>query len=141
MDTRNETTKGIAYIIFSAVIYGCMPILAKTLYASGVTPLSLVLLRNALALPFLFAITAAGGKLRLGARTMAKVGLGGLLGSTLTPLLLFSSYAYMSSGAATTVHYVYPIFVMLICVLGFRERLSLVKLVCLLLSSAGVALL
>ena len=40
-------------MILSAVIFGCMPLGANFLYAQGVTPMSLVFLRNLLSLPVL----------------------------------------------------------------------------------------
>ena len=45
--------KGYLYAMLSAVIYGCMPLMAKYIYAEGVTPTTLVFLRNLLALPSL----------------------------------------------------------------------------------------
>ena len=41
--------KGYILTIISAVIYGFMPLMAKSIYAEGVNALSLVFLRNALA--------------------------------------------------------------------------------------------
>ena len=52
---------GYMYAIISAIIYGCMPIMAKYIYADGVNALTLVFLRNFLALPVL-AILAFSNK-------------------------------------------------------------------------------
>jgi drug/metabolite transporter (DMT)-like permease len=38
--------KGYIFAIFSAVIYGCMPLMAKYIYDDGVNPFTLVFLRN-----------------------------------------------------------------------------------------------
>ena len=43
---RYNTLKGCAFAIISAVIYGSMPLMAKYIYADGVTPFTLVFLRN-----------------------------------------------------------------------------------------------
>ena len=45
--------KGYIAVILSAVLYGCMPLMAKYVYADGVNPMTLVFLRNFLALPAL----------------------------------------------------------------------------------------
>ena len=45
-----KTLKGCIFAVISAVIYGCMPLMAKYIYADGVTPLTLVFLRNLFAL-------------------------------------------------------------------------------------------
>jgi len=42
----NQTVKGYLFAVLSAVIYGCMPLMAKHIYADGVNPLTLVFLRN-----------------------------------------------------------------------------------------------
>ena len=43
---RSKTIKGCIFAVLSAVIYGCMPLMAKYIYADGVTPFTLVFLRN-----------------------------------------------------------------------------------------------
>ena len=45
--------KGSVYAVISAIIFGCMPIVAKYLYAEGCNPVSLVVYRYSLALPVL----------------------------------------------------------------------------------------
>ena len=48
---RGQIIKGYLLVIFSAVIFGCMPLMVKGLYADGVNSLSVVLLRNLLSAP------------------------------------------------------------------------------------------
>ena len=48
---RRTPWLGYLCVILSAVIFGCMPLGANFLYAQGVTPMSLVFLRNLLSLP------------------------------------------------------------------------------------------
>ena len=55
-----------------------------------------------------------------------------------TPLLLFQSYRYIPSGMATTIHFVYPILVLLGCVVFYRERLTVKKSVCAALCLLGI---
>ena len=50
---KSKLIKGYIFAVASAVIYGCMPLMAKYIYADGVSPFSLVLFRNAFALPAL----------------------------------------------------------------------------------------
>ena len=47
---RKSTGIGYLFAIISAVIYGSMPLMAKYIYADGVTPMTLVFLRNALSI-------------------------------------------------------------------------------------------
>lgn len=46
---RKKIVLGYVYALLSAVIYGCMPLMAKLIYADGVNPMTLSFLRNALA--------------------------------------------------------------------------------------------
>lgn len=65
--------KGYLYIILSAVIYGCMPMAAKFIYADGVSSLCLGFLRNLLAVPILALLAVKSGQpLRIG-KKLSKV--------------------------------------------------------------------
>ncbi|MEA5135476.1 MAG: DMT family transporter [Candidatus Fimivivens sp.] len=132
--------KGCAYIIVSAVIFGCMPLMAKNIYAEGVNAISLVLLRNVLAMPVLYLLLRAK-KINIwpsNKGAVKRITLLGLYGSVLTPALLFYSYNYVSSGMATTLHFVYPVFVLLGCAVFFHDKIGLVKGCSVLLGSIGM---
>lgn len=131
--------KGCAYIILSAIIFGCMPLMAKTIYAQGVNAISLVLLRNVLALPvFYLLLRIKNIKVCPEKGALKRITLLGLYGSVLTPALLFYSYNYISSGTATTLHFVYPVFVLLGCALFFHDKIGWVKGCCVLFCSLGM---
>lgn len=133
--------KGCTYIILSAVIFGCMPLMAKSIYAQGVNAISLVLLRNVLALPVLYLLLRAKKiDVRPTKRMAKRVVLLGLYGSVLTPALLFYSYNYISSGMATTLHFVYPVFVLLGCAVFYHDKIGPVKGLCVLFCSIGMVL-
>ena len=53
MMSKQKDFLGYIYAMASAVINGCMPIMAKYIYADGVSPLSLVFFQTFLALPSL----------------------------------------------------------------------------------------
>ena len=133
------STKGALYVILSAVIFGCMPLMSKFIYQGGVNAITLVLLRNALALPALAVILAIKKEPMAVTWVQAKkLTLLSLVGIMLTPVLLFSSYNFIPSGMATTVHFVYPVFVLVLCVVFWKEKLSIGKLMCVLLCTAGI---
>ena len=99
--------KGYFYVIGSAIIFGCMPLGAKIVYANGVNPISLVFYRNVLAIPVMIMIVKAGkDNLKITPGDFGKLVILAILGSVLTPMLLYSSYNYISSGASTTLHFV-----------------------------------
>lgn len=141
MKSRQKQLAGYACAILSAVIYGCMPIMAKYIYADGVTPMTLVLLRNALALPSLALLALLQKKtLKRPLRQILPLGIPALFGCVLTPVLLFSSYVFIASGTATVFHFVYPCFVLLIGLAFLRKKISPAVIVSVMLCLIGVLL-
>lgn len=127
--TRN-TIRGYIFIILSAVLFGCNPLLVTFLNREGLNSISLVVLRNLLSLPFLAALAfRQNHSLRISMEAMLSIAGIGLVGSCITPALLSSSYAYIASGTATVFHFVYPAVVVLAGVLFFRERIAVNNLV------------
>lgn len=142
--------KGYLYAALAAAAYGTNPIFAKPLYADGMNPDSVLLLRYLLALLLMGAIIllqSIGKKGRsirqafgIQRHTLPQLVLMGLLMSA-SSILLFMSYNYMPVGIASTLLFCYPIMVAVIMTLCFHERLSWLVVGCLALASAGVALL
>lgn len=60
---------------------------------------------------------------------------------TMSALLLFWGFAYASSGVATTIHFLYPVLVMLIMTSFFHEKFSWLTMAAVILAVGGVALL
>lgn len=133
--------KGYLYAILSAVIYGCMPLMAKYIYDDGVSPMTLVLLRNALALPVLAVLAYRQSKsLKIPAGALPSLGICSLMGCCVTPILLFSSYRFIASGTATVFHFIYPAVVVLAGMLLLGKKVSWANLFCVLLCVLGIAL-
>lgn len=134
--------KGNLLIMFSAVMFGCMPLVAKTIYQNGGNPITLTLMRNVLSLPFLFILMKREQQRNADVLHPLPFGKMALLalGFSSTPLLLFCSYNYISSGMATTIHFVYPIFVVVCCVFVFRQPPNAIKIICTLLCTVGILL-
>lgn len=138
---KSKIIKGYACAICSAVIYGCMPLMAKQIYAQGISPMTLVLLRNLLAVPVL-AILAyfSGSTLKIPIKAIPSISLIALLGCCLTPVLLFSSYSYIPSGTATVFHFVYPAVVVLVGMLFLGQRINVGNMISVALCVIGIAL-
>ncbi len=141
MTSKRRIVLGYAYSILSAVIYGCMPVMAKYIYAEGVNPLTLVFLRNFLALPSLAVLALRQKKaLKCPARSILPLSIPAFFGCVMTPLLLFSSYTFIASGTATVFHFVYPCLVLLIGLIFLRKKLVAGTLVSVLMCLAGILL-
>jgi len=132
--------KGYILIILSAVIFGFMPIGAKIVYEGGGNSFSLVFYRSVFALPTLFILILRKKDVSMSItkEEFKKITILVVGGLALTPILLFSAYNYISSGTATVVHFVYPIFVLLGCAIFFGEKINNIKRICVVLCMAGI---
>lgn len=136
---NKQQVKGYIFVLVSAVIYGCMPLMAKYIYADGANPLTLVFLRNLLALPSLAILALINDKtLKVPFKVLPPLSLVSLLGCTITPILLFSSYQYLASGTATVFHFIYPAVVVLCELLIFKKKARLGNILGVILCISGI---
>ena len=136
-----KAIKGCVFAVLSAIIYGCMPLMAKHIYNDGVNPITLVFLRNVFSLAPL-AILAYGEQktLKIPSSLLPSIGMISLLGCCITPILLFSSYRFIPSGLATVYHYAYPSFVVIAEILFLRKRIRPSGIVSVLLCALGIGM-
>ncbi|EGO62479.1 DMT family transporter [Acetonema longum] len=134
-----NTYKGILLTTLSAVLFGVTPVLTSLTYSLGGTPETVTFFRNLFAIPALFLpLYLKKIPLSLPWPVLRDIALYGIIGGGITTLLLYMSYPYVGIGAATTLHFLYPVFVCLICRIFFKERLSLRKIMVLLIAGAGM---
>ncbi|MDU2158778.1 DMT family transporter, partial [Clostridium sp.] len=133
--------KGILFTILSAIIFGFTPALANITYEFGNNSLSMTFFRNLLAIPILFFILKYKRiSLKVEKKELKHIFILSLIGVALTTALLYSSYSYIGVGVATTLHFMYPIFVALACRFIFNETLGKRKVLSLVMAFLGVAL-
>jgi drug/metabolite transporter (DMT)-like permease len=136
---KSNVVKGYLYSVLSAVIYGLMPLMAKFIYAEGVNAMTLVFLRNLLALPSLALLAYWQQKsLKVEKKAFYSIGLLSFLGCSLTPFLLFLSYQYLPSGTATVFHFVYPSLVVIFGFFFLKQKVGKGTLVSILLCFLGI---
>ena len=134
-------TCGYLFAVLSAVIYGCMPLMSKYIYAEGVNAMTLVFLRNFLALPSLGVLAFLERKsFKIPLKNFLGISGLSLLGCSLTPVLLFSSYNFLSGGTATVFHFVYPALVVLISIVFLKKKIQLGTIISVILCFVGIAL-
>ena len=119
-----ERVKGIAYALVSSSTFGLIPMFAIPPMREGMLVNSVVFYR------FLFSSLAVGAvlllrgsSLRVNRRELRFLIVLGLLYAA-TSLVLTSSYVYIPSGTATTIHFLYPVVVSVVMSLVFKERAS-----------------
>ncbi|MDD6762333.1 MAG: DMT family transporter [Clostridiales bacterium] len=132
-------TKGKLLLIISAFIYGILPVLAAIAYRGGVNGITLTFLRSSISIPVLYAmIRADGRRLHLSRSVMRRVIILGIFGGALPILLLYLSYHYIATGLATTLHFVYPLIIVLSSAVIYHEKLSGVTLGAVVFVTVGI---
>ena len=116
-----------------------MPLMAKHIYADGINPLTLVFLRNILALPSLAILALLEKKtLKIPLKSIPIISLISLFGCALTPVLLFYSYNYIATGTATVLHFIYPSLVVVIGIIFLKKRPSILTVISVCLCFVGI---
>lgn len=135
-----KTLKGYLYAVLSAIIYGCMPLMAKHIYADGVNSMTLVFLRNFFSLIPLAVLAYQEEKnLRVPLKLLPSISLVAMLGCCVTPILLFSSYQYIPSGTATVFHFIYPAVVVIAEILFLKNKPQAGNLISVFLCILGIS--
>ena len=136
-----KTAKGYLFAVLSAIIYGSMPLMANYIYADGVSPMTLVFLRNLFAIVPLAILAYQEKKtLKVPKELLPSISLISLFGCCITPTLLFYSYQFIASGTATVIHFSYPAMVVIAQVLFLKKKVMHASIVSVVLCVVGVSL-
>lgn len=132
--------KGIVLTMLSSITFGFAFTLGPMTYGSGGSnPVTLTFLRNFLSLPFLLLIVLFFKiDLRITKNQFKNLVILGFVGNAITTLMLNIAFAHIDVGIVTPIHFTYPIFVTLGCVLFFNEKLSNQKIIALVIAMCGI---
>lgn len=137
----NGKAKGYILGAIAAAAYGMNPLFALPLYQAGMDPDSVLFFRYLFAIPILgIMIKTRGRNFKIQQKEILPLIALGLL-VALSSLTLFQSYNFMDAGIASTLLFVYPIMVALIMVAFFKEKMTLLTILCILMVLGGIALL
>lgn len=134
-------TKGILFAIISAIAYGTNPLGALMLYSEGLNVNSVIFYRFSFAVITLLCFMLfrkISFKISLKELSILLF-LGFLFG--VSALSLFNSFLYMDAGLASTILFIYPIFVAIIMALFFKEKNSIITILSIIFAFLGVVLL
>lgn len=140
---KNKVVIGYIFVIASAILFGCMPLMTSQIYLDGVNSFTLVFLRNLLSLPMLaVAAKMSGGSLKINPRALPSLSVIALMGCCVTPILLYTSYSCkpMSTGMATVFHFIYPAVVVLLGALFLKNKIKIGELASLVICIAGICM-
>ncbi|HBG42840.1 MAG TPA: EamA family transporter [Porphyromonadaceae bacterium] len=137
------TVKAKGYLLgaIAAATYGMNPLFALPLYQEGMTPDSVLFFRYLIAIPILaIMIKVRRRNFKIKRNEILPLVIMGLL-MAFSSLALFQSYNYMDAGIASTLLFVYPILVALIMTVFFREKITLLTVLCIVMALGGIFLL
>lgn len=133
--------QGILYALVSSATFGMIPLFAVPVLRSGMNTASVLFYRmlfSALLMGLFLLIRRSS--LRLSVRQFFTILSLSVLYAA-SSLFLLESYLYIPSGIATTIHFLYPVFVTLLMVGFFKEHLSKVMTLAVMTAVGGVWLL
>lgn len=132
-------TRGILLIMLAAVCFGLLPLFATIAYANGFNPITLTLFRFGFSAGLLYTyIRIKGINYRVSKWQFFMLFQAGLIGYGLMMLILVASYNYIPTGLATTIHFVYPIAIMIGSIFIFKEAVDWKSITALIFSVVGI---
>ncbi|WP_346937059.1 DMT family transporter [Clostridium sp.] len=139
MDKSSDKIRGIFYIAIASIAFGIMPILAKLAYKGGANAINTLALRFTFASIILFFyIKTKKLSLRLNKDQIKLILFMGVIGYSMTSILLFIAYNYIDVGIAGMILHTYPLMVMVLSIVIYKEKFKLKKFLYLMVTTTGV---
>lgn len=137
----NDKVKGYICAVIAAASYGMIPVFTLPLYNGGMDTFSVLFFRYLAAVPILAVMMFARGRsFKVKGKELLNLLFVGTL-MVISSISLFMSYRYMNVGIASTLLFIYPIFVALIMFLFYKEKITKGTVACMALALVGIALL
>lgn len=131
--------KGYIYTALSAIIFGLMPLLTKIIIARGATSLTIPFFRVFYVTIVLFLVLKIKKiDLHLEKRDLISAILTSIFGSGLTIIILNESYNYVDTGIAISLHFLYPLFVAILCCFFYGEKIKKKQIISLSFALVGI---
>ena len=131
--------KGYIYTALSAITFGLMPLLTKIIIARGATSLTIAFFRVFyVTIVLFFVLKLKKIDLRLEKRELLSALLTSIFGSGLTIIILNESYNYVDTGIATSLHFLYPLFVAILCCFFYGEKIKKKQIISLSFALVGI---
>lgn len=117
---------GYICAILAAMGFGASPLLASFVFRYGIEPLMLGFLRVFCMIPlfFLLIVLRRGDHFRLTLSQFGKIAFLAATGGVLTTALLYEAYTCLDGGTATTLNFSYPVFVLVLGIILYKDKIS-----------------
>lgn len=133
---------GLSFACLSGIMYGLAAAITKIITIKGVNISTILFFRGLIGSFILFIILKIQHQsIKISSKCLFQVLLLSLLGSTATLLFLNASYLYLPVGSSTTIHFIYPIVIIVIDCIIERRWPNKITVIVLSICTAGVSLL
>jgi len=140
MRIQKKQMKGFLLVMAASALYGLSPLFITSLSENGAHFSNVMFYKGGISALELALISRLSHKrMRLTRRENRYTMLLGALRG-LTCFFLFGAYEWITTGLATSIHFTFPLFVMLISVLVFRVKPQASGIVSLIMTLTGIAL-
>ena len=132
-------SKGKLYLFISAFLYGILPVFASIAYRGGINGVTLVFLRSSISVPLLYVMIKADKKsFHLTRKQRKSIIYLALVGGSLPLILLYLSYTFIPTGLATTLHFTYPLIIVLASSVIYHQKISRTTLCSVIFVTIGI---
>ncbi|MFI3239250.1 MAG: DMT family transporter [Bacteroidales bacterium] len=136
--TEQSKGKGIVAGVLAAIAFGMIPAFSIPPMQAGMAPVTVLFYRFFLASAMIAIIFAIQRKsLKISKGNVVRM-IGTALFYCASSGFLIMGYKYMTAGVTGVIHFTYPIFVLLILFIFFRERLQMVNVIAIAIAIAGI---
>ena len=127
VQNRTSERTGVIFTIISAILFGTMPLMAKYAFSLGSNAYMVAFGRFITGAVFsgLFLCLHPGYSVKVTRKQFRSIAMLSFFFAA-TPCMLYASYQYIDSGLATTLHFIYPVAVMLISVIFFKTKVKII---------------
>jgi len=134
-----DKLKGTAYTLFSSVSFGIMPFLTKYAYLGGANAVTTLAFRFLIASFIIYLILRIKKvDMTISKNNFSEILFFGAFLYALNTIWLYDAYNFIPTGIATTLHFTYPVFVMLGMIFIFKEKIHIKKIFAILFLFLGL---
>lgn len=134
--------KGISLILFASISFGFIPLFTKIAFANNFNPITFILIRTSFALPPIYMyIKISDINIKIKRSQFLNLLKISFFGEILMMITLTFSFMYIDTGLAMTLHYLYPVIVMILSFLFYNEKINFKKILAFFISIIGIYLL
>lgn len=134
----------ILLVIIGSIAYGFLPIFVKNIIAYGYSSISIVFYRYLFTSIALFIIIRKKNfknSFKINKKQFIELFIFSILGLGLTFYLLSQALLYMSAGLTNMIHFGYPVVVIILMAIIYKEKINLLKIMSIASSVTGIFLL